>query len=133
MEVGIVYRYCLFFCIGIVMKTYLIFGLKICSVFAFFLGVANAGAPPKIGGQASVSLSVGEAGIVNLAGASQGKVNLKQSVGAVLAGNISGGLSLNVTVGKAGIVNAVGDIGGDSNLCQAVGTIGDNCNEGNGI
>lgn len=88
-----------------------------------------AGQAPTIGGGASISVSIGKAGVVNAGGAAGGAtLTLKQSVGAVLSGNIGGKLNLSVNVGEAGVVN-VG--GGAENAtvtaCQSIGTVGSDC------
>ena len=103
------------------------FYLFILSVISSFSLMAKE--PPKIGGEAKISVKVGDSGIVNLGGASGGISSAKQSVGSVLKGNITGGLDISVVATGAGVVNVSLGSGGKAFACQAVGTIGDNCDE----
>lgn len=106
--------------------------LMVSSLLLLGSSVVMAGDAPSIGAGASLSVSVGEAGIINAGGAaSGGHVNAKQEIGSVLSGQIGSSLNMNVSVGKAGVINVGGAAsGGHVNACQAVGTIGDNCGEG---
>ncbi|UUX51463.1 hypothetical protein NUH88_07140 [Nisaea acidiphila] len=90
---------------------------------------AIAGDAPSIGGNASLNVNIGQAGVVNAgAGASGFQGSVKQSVGSVLSGNISGGLKDNVSIGQAGVVNVgAGASGAKVTACQSIGSIGSNC------
>lgn len=90
---------------------------------------AFAGDPPSIGGQASITASIGNAGVINGGGGASGAdITLKQSIASVLHGSISGGLTTNVTIGNAGVLNVGGGASGAKvDACQSIGTIGSDC------
>lgn len=90
--------------------------------------VAHAGDAPKIGGGASISVSIGKGGVVNAGNVEGGEANIKQSVGSVIAGNISGKLKDTINIGEAGVVNAGNVDGGKADICQSIGTVGSDCN-----
>jgi hypothetical protein len=91
---------------------------------------AFAGSAPSIGGAATITATIGEAGVINVGGGAGGAtVNAKQAVASVLSGTVQGALTLAVDVGQAGVINVGGGVGGATvNACQSVGTIGSDCN-----
>lgn len=89
--------------------------------------MAQAGDAPKIGGGASINVSIGKGGVVNAGDVTGGQANIKQSVGSVIAGNISGQFKDNINIGEAGVVNAGAVEGGKADICQSIGTVGSNC------
>ncbi len=104
--------------------TFYVFILSVISSFSLM-----AKEPPKIGGKATISVTVGQAGIINLGAAGEGKSSAKQAVGSVLQGNISGGLDISVNTSQGAIINVGAGAAGVAFSCQEVGTIGDNCDE----
>ena len=104
--------------------TFYVFILSVISSFSLM-----AKDPPKIGGKATITVQVSKAGIVNFASSAEGLSSAKQSVGAVLQGNIMGGLDITVNASKGAIANVAASAQGKVFACQAVGTIGDNCDE----
>lgn len=99
----------------------------ICSAFSSTVLATTA---PKIGGVASISVTVNQGGIVNAGGgAGTAGAIAKQAIGSVLSGTIDGGLTDTVTVLKGGILNVGGAVGmGQATACQSVGTVGSDCN-----
>ena len=81
---------------------------------------------PTIGGNATAKATInGVGGIVNVGVGVGGAVEAKQTVAAILSGNISGNADAEVTInGVGGVVNVGVAVGSANVTCQSVGTVG---------
>jgi hypothetical protein len=102
-------------------------GAIACAILFAAGTAAQAGDAPKIGGGASINVSIGKGGVANAGNVAGGSANIKQGIGSVISGNISGTLKSNVSIGEAGVVNAGNVEGGKANICQSIGTVGSDC------
>lgn len=90
-------------------------------------GAVFADAAPTIGGGATISVSIGKAGVINAGAVIEGVANVKQSVGSIVKGSIAGKLKDTVSIGEAGVLNIGASIEGEATVCQSIGSVGSDC------
>jgi len=98
-------------------------GLTILALLCVFPALGTAAEAPHVGEGASIHVTVGGSGVVNVGAGVAGYSNSKQMIGSLISGNISGKLDLSTQIKNSGLVNVGAAVLGYTSATQAIDTV----------